>query len=226
MNFKGGVNLRRSKSLTDSRKARGAGYPNIFRFESFPIVPRVGLVSDITYLRTGEGFMYYCMVKDVVTGEVLGDHMSERMTSELAVKAMSAVIARHRLEKGCMFPTPKTSQYVFAHAHTGRPWTDANMTYIWRMARMQVINGEGENAHPTQLRIHDLHHAYAIKLAEAGCPMHFISEVLGHHSIDFTRKYYVKFSPESATNTVMQYLNDIGVKNTHQYDTTKIQRAA
>lgn len=121
---------------------------------------------------------------------------------------------------------PKTSQYVFAHAHTGRPWTDANMTYIWRMARRQVVRSDGENAHPTQLRIHDLRHAYAIKLAEAGCPMHFISEVLGHHSIDFTRKYYAKFSPESAINTVMQFLNDIGVKNTHLRDTTKIRRAA
>jgi len=102
----------RSKSLTDSRKARGADYPNIFRYESFPIVPRMGLVSDITYLRTGEGFMYYCMVKDVVTGEVLGDHMSERMTSELAVKAMSSVIARHRLENGCIFHSDRGSQYT------------------------------------------------------------------------------------------------------------------
>ena len=50
---------RRTRSLTDSRKARGEGYPNILRDECFPIVPRMGLVSDITYLRTGEGFMYY-----------------------------------------------------------------------------------------------------------------------------------------------------------------------
>jgi len=103
---------RRLRSLTDSRKARGDGYPNIFRYESFPIVPRMGLVSDITYLRTGEGFMYYCMVKDVVTGEVLGDHISERMTAELAVNAMAAALSRHRFENGVIFHSDRGSQYT------------------------------------------------------------------------------------------------------------------
>jgi putative transposase len=103
---------RRTRSLTDSRKARGDGYPNILRDECFPIVPRMGLVSDITYLRTGEGFMYYCMVKDVVTGEILGDQMSERMTTDLTIGAMSAVQARHTLEDGCIFHSDRGSQYT------------------------------------------------------------------------------------------------------------------
>jgi len=103
---------RRTRSLTDSRKARGEGYPNILRDECFPIVPRMGLVSDITYLRTGEGFMYYCMVKDVVTGEVLGDHMSDRMTAELVINAMSAAQARYAFEDGCIFHSDRGSQYT------------------------------------------------------------------------------------------------------------------
>ena len=97
---------------TDSRKARGDGYPNILRDECFPIVPRMGLVGDITYPRTGEGFMYYSMVKDVVTGEILGDHVSERMTTELVTGAMSAVLDRHTLEDGCIFHSDRGSQYT------------------------------------------------------------------------------------------------------------------
>jgi Transposase and inactivated derivatives len=112
MGLKSIHNRRRTRSLTDSRKARGDGYPNILRYESFPIVPRMGLVGDITYLRTGEGFMYYCMIKDVVTGEVLGDQMSERMTTELVIDAMSAVRARHTLEDGCIFHSDRGSQYT------------------------------------------------------------------------------------------------------------------
>lgn len=57
------------------------------------------------------------------------------------------------------------------------------------------------------MRIHDLRHAYGIKLAEQGCPFHFISEVLGHHSVDFTRKYYAKFSPDSASKAVLTVLS-------------------
>jgi transposase InsO family protein len=76
-------NRHRARSLTNSKKARGDGYQNILRDQEFPIVPRMGLSSDITYLRTDEGFMYHCVIRDIVTGEVLGDHMADRMTKEL-----------------------------------------------------------------------------------------------------------------------------------------------
>jgi integrase len=76
-------------------------------------------------------------------------------------------------------------------------WTGDGIDHRWEKAREAVDSG---------LRVHDLRHAYGIKLAEQGCPMHFISEVLGHHSIDFTRKYYAKFSPESASRAVLRVL--------------------
>ncbi len=60
-----------------------------------------------------------------------------------------------------------------------------------------------------QLRIHDMRHAFGIKLAEEGCPMHYISEVLGHHSIDFTRRHYAKFSPDSASKSVLRVLEGL-----------------
>ena len=69
---------------------------------------------------------------------------------------------------------------------------------VWEAAR--------EAAGYPWLRIHDLCHACGIKLAEAGCPTHFISEVMGHHSIDYTRKQYAKFSPESASRAVLRIL--------------------
>ncbi|MGI5850314.1 MAG: DDE-type integrase/transposase/recombinase [Christensenellales bacterium] len=96
-------NRHRTKSLTNSKKARGDGYPNILRNQEFPIVPRMGLISDITYLRTGEGFMYHCVIRDIVTGEVLGDHMADRMTKELVINAILAMLARHELAECCIF---------------------------------------------------------------------------------------------------------------------------
>jgi len=105
-------NRHRTKSLTNSRKARGDGYPNILRDQEFPIVPRMGLTSDITYLRTDEGFMYHCVIRDIVTGEVLGDHMADRMTKELVVNAILAMFARHKINKGCIFHNDRGSQYT------------------------------------------------------------------------------------------------------------------
>ena len=105
-------NRHRSKSLTNSKKARGDGYPNILRDQEFPIVPRMGIASDITYLRTDEGFMYHCVIRDIVNGEVLGDHMADRMTKELVINAILAVLARHKLMKGCIFHSDRGSQYT------------------------------------------------------------------------------------------------------------------
>jgi putative transposase len=105
-------NRHRSRSLTDSRKARGEGYPNVLRNKMFPIVPRMGVASDITYIKTDEGFMYHCVIRDIVTKEVLGDHMADRMTKELVLNAILAMTARHTFCDGCVFHSDRGSQYT------------------------------------------------------------------------------------------------------------------
>ena len=112
MNLDSCHNRHRAKSLTNSRKARGDGYRNIISNQEFPIAPRMGLTRDITYLRTDEGFMYHCVIRDIVTGEVLGDHMADRMTKELVINAILAMLGRHELPEGCIFHSDRGSQYT------------------------------------------------------------------------------------------------------------------
>ena len=104
-------NRRRQRSLTNSKKARGEGYPNILKSE-FPIVPRMGLSSDITYLKSGEGFVYLCVIKDIVSGEVLGRHSADRMTKELVINAFLSMTARYSFQLDCIFHSDRGSQYT------------------------------------------------------------------------------------------------------------------
>ena len=69
--------FKKSRSLTDSRKARGDGFPNLVRGEVFD-APGQAVCSDITYLKCGEGWEYHCIVKDIVSGEILGESTGER----------------------------------------------------------------------------------------------------------------------------------------------------
>jgi integrase len=101
---------------------------------------------------------------------------------------------------------PRHGETVFYHPDTLKKWTGDSIAIPWERARARVMVGEGDQAKPSGLRIHDLRHAFGIKLAEQGCPMHYISEVMGHHSIDFTRKHYARFSPESASKAVLRVL--------------------
>ncbi len=104
-------NRRRCRCLTNSRKSRGEGYPNLLRSET-PIAPRYALSSDITYLKCSEGFEYLCTVKDIVTGEILGRHSSSRMKKELVINAFLAAQARYRFEEDCIFHSDRGSQYT------------------------------------------------------------------------------------------------------------------
>jgi putative transposase len=102
----------RSNSLTNNRKARGEGYPNVLRSEQFPIVPKMGVASDITYIKTDERFMYHCVIKDIVTKDVLGDHMADMMAKELVVNAIIAMTARNSFHDNCVFHSDRGSQYT------------------------------------------------------------------------------------------------------------------
>lgn len=68
-------NRHRTRSLTDSRKSRGDGYPNLVKGQAFEL-PYQAVCSDITYLKSGEGWLYLCIVKDIVSGEILGESTS------------------------------------------------------------------------------------------------------------------------------------------------------
>ena len=102
---------RRQRSLTDSRKARGDEYRNLTRdiaiTEPFQVIS-----SDISYIRTAEGFEYLCQIKDVVSGLVLGESMSEHMRSELVMKTIQKALKRWNLPAGTIFHSDRGSQYT------------------------------------------------------------------------------------------------------------------
>ena len=101
----------RTRSLTDSRKARGDGYENKVKGQEFK-EPREAVCSDITYLKSGEGWLYLCIVKDIVTGEILGEATSETMKKELVIQAFLNAQARYALGKGTIFHSDRGSQYT------------------------------------------------------------------------------------------------------------------
>ena len=102
---------KRRRSLTDSRKARGDGYANLTRTLQID-APFQVLSSDISYIRTDEGFDYLCQIKDVKSGIVLAESMSERMKAELVVKTIRKALRRWDIPKGCIFHSDRGSQYT------------------------------------------------------------------------------------------------------------------
>lgn len=102
---------RRQRSLTDSRKARGDEYKNLTKkleiTEPFQVIS-----SDISYIRTGEGFDYLCQIRDVYTNTVLASCQSENMKKELVMQTLKAAQERWNLPSGIIFHSDRGSQYT------------------------------------------------------------------------------------------------------------------
>jgi putative transposase len=104
-------NRHRNRSITDSRKSRGEGYPNLVKGQTFD-KPYQAVCSDITYLKSGEGWLYLCTVKDIVSGEILGEATSDKMKKELCIRAFLNAQARHNLNTGTIFHSDRGCQYT------------------------------------------------------------------------------------------------------------------
>lgn len=89
-------------------------------------VPTCKLVGDITYLRTGEGWLYLSTVIDLCTRMVVGWALSERMTADIVVSALEMARGRGYVAEGAVFHSDRGSQYTsrmvarWAEAHQVR----------------------------------------------------------------------------------------------------------
>jgi putative transposase len=53
-------------------------------------------VTDITYLRTHEGWLYLCVVIDLFSRRIVGWSAQSRMTTDLALQALLMAVWRHK----------------------------------------------------------------------------------------------------------------------------------
>jgi len=77
-----------------------------------PDRPNVLWVADITYLRTGEGWLYLAAVQDAYSRQIVGWSMATHMRSSLVVDALKMALARRRPHPGLIHHSDQGSQYV------------------------------------------------------------------------------------------------------------------
>lgn len=67
--------------------------------------------ADITYVPTGEGWLYVAAIKDLFAGEIVGRASGERMTTDLVVRAFEQAAAARRPAAGLIHHSDRGSQY-------------------------------------------------------------------------------------------------------------------
>jgi putative transposase len=101
---------RKYKATTDSNHNMPVA-PNLLdrRFEASG--PNKAWVSDITYVATGEGWLYVAAIKDLFNREVVGYAMSDRMTQGLVGTALIRAVKARKPSSGLIFHSDRRSQY-------------------------------------------------------------------------------------------------------------------
>lgn len=68
--------------------------------------------SDITYISTGEGWLYLAVVQDMFNREEIGWSIMERPKAEIVTNAINMAIIKRRPGQGVIFHSDRGSQYT------------------------------------------------------------------------------------------------------------------
>jgi len=102
---------RRYRATTDSRHALPVA-PNLLERHFEPGCADRVWASDITYIRTQEGWLYLAPVMDLHSRRIVGWSMGSELDHSLAVKALQMAIANRRPRRGLIHHSDRGVQYA------------------------------------------------------------------------------------------------------------------
>lgn len=111
-------------------------------------------VSDITYIPTGEGWLYLAGHKDLFTGEIVGYAMGPRMTKSLVSQSLFCAVAAKRPQKGLIHHSDRGSQYcsyeyrellaqfgmTASMSRKGNCYDNAPMESFWGILKNELVH--------------------------------------------------------------------------------------
>ena len=105
---------RRFKATTDSKHSMPVA-PNLLNRDFTPAAPNRVWTGDITYIATGEGWLYLAIVLDLFNREIVGWSIKPRMTADIVTDALAMAWFRRKPPAGVIFHSDRGSQYA-SHA--------------------------------------------------------------------------------------------------------------
>ena len=120
-------------------------YPNLLK-DSKLTGPNQALVSDITYIRTDDGFVYLALVMDAWSRAIVGYDCSDNLESEGALRALTMVLdqlpagsdAMHHSDRGCQYCC---TAYVEALKKSGLRISMTEENHCYENAKAERLNG-------------------------------------------------------------------------------------
>lgn len=150
-----GALLRRRKKRTTIPAPNPPVVPDLVERRFAPTAPDVAWCGDITYVRTGEGWLYLASVLDLGSRNLLGYAMADHMRTDLVTDALTmAVGIRGGKTNGIAFHSDRGSQYLSADyrqhlaafgmrqsaGRTGQCWDNAVAESLWSSLKRELLH--------------------------------------------------------------------------------------
>jgi putative transposase len=146
---------RKFRCTTDSNHDRPVA-ENVVNREFQPAAADRTWTADITYIATGEGWLYLAAVEDLYSKRIVGWSMGERIDSRLVVDALEMALARRMPGAGLVAHSDRGSQYASEHyqrllagreitcsmSRRGNCWDNAPMESFFASLKKELTRGE------------------------------------------------------------------------------------
>lgn len=106
------VTQRIAYKFTTKRKASDEVADNLLNQNFNPVEPNQVWAGDVTYLKTGEGWMYLAVVMDLYSRRIVGWHIDKSMTTALVSQALEKAFRLRQPPLGLVFHSDRGSQYT------------------------------------------------------------------------------------------------------------------
>lgn len=146
---------RKHKVTTDSSHKKPVA-ENILNRDFVSLSPATKCVSDITYLKTKEGFLYLTVVIDLFDRDVIGWNISDGMSAQQTVlPAIKKADANRNFAKGMIFHSDRGVQYackatvntlksyriIRSMSRKGNCWDNAVAESFFKSLKTELIYG-------------------------------------------------------------------------------------
>ncbi len=108
--------------------------------------PDQAWVSDLTYIRTDEGFLYAALITDAWSRKIVGYHIGDSLESQGCVQALRMALATlprgrhplHHSDRGCQYCC---HQYVDVCRQAQLPISMTEVLHCYENAKAERVNG-------------------------------------------------------------------------------------
>jgi transposase InsO family protein len=145
--------MKKRFKITTQANPKASAAPNLLQQEFMAEQPNQRWVADMTYVDTGEGWLYVAAILDLFSRRIVGLAMSERMTSELVCQALNQAIRHrqpgealiHHSDRGCQYTSVafqtllKSQSITCSMSGTGNCFDNAAMESFFHTLKTEHI---------------------------------------------------------------------------------------